>query len=423
MSNFKDNLTKSLERQRKLLDASIILTPVDSIPLFFDEQHITGFLHGLYISDKLKTEEQKKASIIQFAGRDRATQDLNLIHKKLAGALGAADGSLRLLSGLHAHIAIFMSLASIGDSVLLLPELAGGHFATRGILQRLGLRVIEMAIDFDRLCIDSAATLEIVRREQPKFVFIERSEGLRYEDFCFIGQLQGPVKIFDASQYLAQIICGKYENPFNWGFDLLIFSVHKSFPGPQKAGVVSRESNATWHTLLRGLSELVSSAHVENSYRVGFILGKEQELHNYTSRLLETAIDLEECLLANGVPIFLRSQQGQSYWPPTHHLWLPLESQETAFNLYHALDKARIHTNYRVLPYKLGWGLRMGTTAATIRGLSKQVIPDLAQIIADIFKRGYSSKVRHRVRELSERMALQAMTKWPYHYRDGDQLQ
>src|SRR5437762_12361971 len=97
--SFKESLTRSLERQRRLLHASIILTPTDSIPLFYGEQASTSFLHGLYVSDKVRSETERQQSIIQFAGRDRGTWDLTRIHKKLADSLGAAEGSLRLLSG------------------------------------------------------------------------------------------------------------------------------------------------------------------------------------------------------------------------------------------------------------------------------------------------------------------------------------
>jgi glycine hydroxymethyltransferase len=418
-ASLRESLTRSLERQRKILGASVILTPVDSIPLFYDEQDITGFLHGLYISDKLKNEGQKKESIIQFSGRERATRDLSLIHRKLAQSLGAAAGSLRLLSGLHAHVAVFMSLAGIGDSVLRLPVSAGGHFATEGILRRLGLRVSEMAVDRRHLCVDPDATLEIVRRERPKFVFVDRSEGLRYEDFRFLGQLQGPVKIFDASQYLPQIICGHYENPLRWGFDLLVFSVHKSFPGPQKAGVAARESGDVWQSLLRGLGELVSSAHPESSYRVGLVLADEQKLCSYTTRLLGTAVSLEERLLEAGVPAFRRELQGQGDWPPTQHLWIPLGTQEKAFDFFRMLERARVHTTYRLLPYSLGWGVRMGTTAAAVAGLSEDGTAELAHIITDVFQRGYSLKARQRIRALAKRMSIQAMTKWPYRSGEG----
>lgn len=405
---------RSLERQRRILEASVVLTPVDSIPLFYDEQDVAGFLHGLYISDKTRSDAQKKESIIQFPRRERATHDINLIQRKLAQNLGAAAGSLRLLSGLHAHIAIFMSLAAIGDSVLLLPVTAGGHYSTAGILHRLGLRVIDMAVDRQRLCVDAEATLEIVRRERPRFVFVDRSEGLRYEDFRFLGQLEGPVKIFDASQYLPQIMYGHYENPLTWGFDLVVFSVHKSFPGPQKAGIVTRESGDLWQTLLRGLGELVSSAHHESSYRVGLVLADEQKLQHYTSRLLRSAIRLEEQLRNVGVPVFDRTKQGEQGWPSTHHLWITLPSQEQAFEYYRMLARARIHTNYRLLPYSLGWGLRVGTTAAVVAGLSDDETEELAHIIGSVFRNGYSLQARRSVRSIAKRMAAHAMTTWPH---------
>jgi glycine hydroxymethyltransferase len=411
--SFKQSLIRSLERQRRLFGSSIILTPVDSIPLFYDEQDFASFLHGLYVSDKVRSENQKQQSIIQVACRDRGTWDLNRIHKQFAECLGASEGSLRLLSGLHAHIAVFMSLAGIGESVLLLPEIAGGHFSTKGILQRLGLRVIEMAVDLDNFCIDRARTLAIVDEQAPDFVFVDRSEGLRYEDFRFLGSLKGPVKVFDASHYLTQIICRQYENPLSWGFDLLLFTVHKSFPGPQKAGVVTQKSDELWQALQKGIGQLVSSSHVENSYLAGLVLSKDEELSTYASRLLENALVLEDELLRLGVPVFRRSRQGDESWPVTQHLWLPMKSQESAYQLYKSLARARLHTNYRLLPYKLGWGIRMGTTAASVNGLLKDSAKELADIIGQIFFRGYSLHARHRVRDLSLRMRPHRMTSWP----------
>jgi len=143
------------------------------------------------------------------------------------------------------------------------------------------------------------------------------------------------------------------------------------------------------------------------------VLAKDEDLDTYTSRLIENALVLEEELLKLRVPVFSRAFQGDVSWPSTHHLWLPMKSQASAFDLYRSLARARIHTNYRLLPYQLGWGLRMGTTAATVSGLLKDSAKELADIIATIFHRGYSLHARHRVRALSERMLSQGMTSWP----------
>ena len=46
--------------------------------------------------------------------------------------------------------------------------------------------------------------------------------------------------VFDASQYLVNVIVGDHPNPFDYGFDLVVSSVHKNFPGPQKALLATR---------------------------------------------------------------------------------------------------------------------------------------------------------------------------------------
>lgn len=413
VASLHESLTRSLERQRKIFGASVVLTPVDSVPLAYDEQNVSSFLQGFYISDKRKSLDQQRTSIILSAGREQATRDLQLIHMSFAEALGATDSSLRLLSGLHAHVAVFMSLASIGDSVLLLPELAGGHFATKSILERLGLRVIEMPVDLRHLCIDRDGTRAMVNATKPDFIFVDRSEGLRYEDFCFLGEVRGPVKIFDASQYLPQIICGKYRNPLSWGFDLLVFTLHKSFPGSQKAGIACRVTDDTWQRVVKGLGDLVSSSHPESTYRAALALAKTKELNEYTSRMLAIAIQIEEALSAAGVPVFARAYQGQAEWPSTHHIWLPMQSQDRAFALFTALARVRIQTNYRLLPYGLGWGIRMGTTVAATMGLCASEIEELAHVIQQVHRSGSSLKLRHQVRELARQHGALAMTSWP----------
>ncbi len=133
----REDLLRSLHAQRARLAESIVLTPVDSLPLILADRQHTAFLHGLYLSDKVRDESAQRAAVIQFGGRDQAAQDLNAIHELLAERLGAAASSLRLLAGLQAQVATFMGLASIGDSVLLLSEEGGGHVSTAAILRRL----------------------------------------------------------------------------------------------------------------------------------------------------------------------------------------------------------------------------------------------------------------------------------------------
>lgn len=405
----RDVLLSSLAQQRRTLAESIVLTPVDSLPLSLPDRERTAFLHGLYLTDKHRDREAQKGASILFGGREQAAQDLALIHRLLAKALGASEGSLRLLSGLHAHVATFMSISTIGQKVLLLSEEAGGHFSTHAILHRLGLQTIDLPIDPQRLCIDQGAALRLVQDERPDFIFVDRSEGLRYEDFSFLGGIEGPVKVFDASQFVSQILTGHYDNPFAWGFDLMVFSLHKSFPGPQKAGIVGRQSGDLWAKLIAGLSTLVSSSHAEDSYLVGLTLLQKDLLDLYVERLLDTAIELERQLIRRGLPVVRRHEQGHTDWPSTHHIWIEAPSRDVAFDQYERLCRANLHTNYRKLPYGLGHGLRLGTTFSAVAGLNIDHIEDLADVIYSTIRQGDNAANRERVRDLAEHARAEAI--------------
>ena len=402
MSVSREDLLASLCRQRERFAHSIVLTPVDSLPFALADRKHTAFLHGVYLTDKVRDRDAKMDAVIQFAGRDDAARDLATIHALLADAFGGATASLRVLAGLHAQTATFMSLAKAGDSVLLLSEEAGGHFSTRAILERLGLRVSDLPIDYERMCIDRERTLALVDREPPRFVFVDRSEGLRYEDFGFLGALDGPIKIFDASQYVTPIVTHRYASPSSWGFDLTMFSLHKSFPGPQKAGIVSRDDNELWQRLVRGLSTLVSSSHAESSYLVGLSLLRTSWLECYAERIFALALRLETELAQLGIPVVHRRLQGRAEWPATHHVWVRLNDREAAFAAYERLEAINIHTNYRKLPYGLGHGLRLGTTFCSVAGLYHDDAPELASLLAAAITDSEDAGVlRRRVRDLA----------------------
>ena len=137
-SEFSNSLVSSLEEQNTTFQKQLILNPVENIP---DPKYLscsTGFLHGIYNSDKLRSESEMLNTKIQFANRDSIAQDINQIYHAWCDILDAKAISMRFFSGLHAHTTVFMAITDIGDSVVILPEKAGGHMATKAILERLG---------------------------------------------------------------------------------------------------------------------------------------------------------------------------------------------------------------------------------------------------------------------------------------------
>jgi glycine hydroxymethyltransferase len=389
-------LLQSIQQQQLLFEDSLILNPVENIPFLDILAPSISFMHGLYNTDTLRSPEEKYHSKIQFSGRDQITEDIRTIYDLWAKLLGAEAISMRLLSGLHAHIVMIMGLTNIGDKVLVLPEKAGGHTSGKAILERLGLILEEIPYDCDTQRIDQELCLEQIDAFKPDIIFVDRSEGLIYEDMTWLGRSCNCYKIFDASQYLTNIICGDYRNPFDMGFDLIISTLHKNLPGPQRALICSRKNDDRWHRLRSGISTYVSNMHFYTIYSAGLLLGHFEELQTLSKKMLQNATYLEAELISAGVPAVARKSTEDE--PPTHHCWIKPATQKETFDLYLILEKISILTNYRLLPYEIGYGLRLGLSGATQSGLRGKDITTLAELIMRAYKQGYSDTLKQDAR-------------------------
>ena len=405
-------LEESLMEQKQIFENSLILNPAENIPSPHILKPCSSFLHGLYNTDSIRSSEEKILTKIQFSGRDQIARDVNNIYHMWADLLGGEEVSMRLLSGLHAHIVVFMAISEIGQRVMALPEKAGGHASSYAILKRLGLRVEDIPYDCQKMCVDQDTCMSKMKAFKPDIILVDRSEGLTYEDFTWLREYQ-PVhscyKIFDASQYLTNILCHHYKSPFDMGFDLILSTMHKNLPGPQCAFVCSKKNDLIWKKLRSGISTYVSNMHVFSIYSAGLILSDLGWLHYLSEHMLKNAITLDQELISRGVPVIRRTVTEQT--PATHHCWLNMNSREDAFDLYLTLEHLNIMTNYRLLPYDLGYGLRLGLSGATQSGLTEENIPELADIIAEAYRCGYSEKLNTCTHNLIQKIKGQCHAK------------
>lgn len=366
-------MDNNINNMINLHNTDIILNPVENIPLAFGDPSIAR-LQGLYITDKNRTDAERKNAKILFAGRDQHIQDVLSVYNLWKQALSAQDITMRPLSGLNAHLLMFLGLGNIGDKVMLLPEKGGGHFSTAKILNRLGYKIVSIPLDISKHTIDIPATIALQKKEQCKFLFIDRSEGLMYEDFTELCTMFNGYRIFDASQYLTNIIFGEFKSPFEMGFDMIISTLHKNFPGPQKALICTNDKERDeWKNLMNTLYDCVSNIHADKIIQSGIIL-QNPLLQLYSNDMLENAVSLEYFLKKQNVNVISRDK----VYPATHHLWVVYPNKDCAYTAYKNLESCGILTNYRLLPYDIGYGLRLGTNCATIQGLSSQNVCEFA---------------------------------------------
>ena len=380
----------SLIQIESSMENQLILNPVENIPKSEFLLPAISRLHGLYNTDKMRTDNEKAETKIQFSGRDQIAQDIQVVYDMWKKILKAQCISMRLFSGLHAHAVIFMALSNIGDKIVLLPEIAGGHMATKAILQRLGLEIYELPIDLKKQRVDITESRALIERVHPKIIFVDRSEGLVYEDFSWLKPYNSIYKIFDASQYLTNIIAEDYINPFDMGFDAIISTLHKNFPGPQRALFCAKVKDMYWDSYNNKIGVYVSNMHPYAIYSAGLMLEDMQEWRTLSSRMLRNTMLLDSDLINRGLSVIKRDTKQKH----THHIWISCADKHTAYRCYSNLERLGVLANYRLLPYNIGYGIRLGLSSATYSGLCPNDIPELGKLISDVIHFGFSDSLQ-----------------------------
>ena len=379
-----------LNNIRKSNQISLILNPTENIPC---HEIDTSFIEGLYVSERFKDLNDK----IIFAGRNDYIRFCEYVKEIWKKKLNASDADLKTLSGLNAHLVLFLCIMKANESVLILPEICGGHFATQKILESFGANVYSMISDCSDLKVDKEKTLDLIHKINPTYIFVDRSEGLNYEDFSWIGSVKNSYKIFDASQYFTQIITNDYPSPFEWGFDMIVSTLHKNYPGPQKGIIAVQDKNSTvWRRYLENAKMYISNTHPVDIVNSVIPLLDEKAFINYSKTCIECASILDQELKKRGVTVISRRMTE----PSTLHIWIQCDTKAESYEYYLKLEKLHLLTNYRMLPYDMGFGLRIGISAAVRQGLLPKHIPSLADIMAYAYHNPLDASVTKKAAKL-----------------------
>ena len=368
---------------RKNFETSLILNPTENVPFIYNEN--TNFFTGLYVSECFKGVNDK----VIFAGRNEYIEFFQYIKGVWSKKLNAKDVDLKSLSGLNAHLILFLCILKPGDKIMLLPEICGGHFATEEILKSIGAKTYQMVPDYKKLCVDVSQTMELIKSEKIDYVFVDRSEGLYYEDFSWLRECTECYKIFDASQYISSILCGHFMNPFNMGFNMIITTLHKNYPGPQKGLIAVKDLDIVWEQYLTHAKTYISNTHPKAIADSLLPLLYHENFNKYCEICNSCVYALENQLINYNIPVVKRSAD----LTPTQHIWILCSDKYKSYEYYLKLESLGILTNYRLLPYNLGYGLRIGLNAAVLCGLREKHIPLLAKIMSDAYYNDITPKL------------------------------
>ncbi len=289
-----------------------------------------------------------------------------IIAKKL---FHGKTAEFRPLSGIHATLASIMSLTEPGDLMMSLPPAIGGHFATRPIVEKSGRRWKPLPWDHHRFDLDLDRLAKEIKINRPHAIIFDHGMPLFPLSVSEVRKIIGDEcrLIYDASHTLGLIGGGAFQNPIKEGCEILQGNTHKTFPGPQKALIVTGDFE-TGRIIQDGLSQaIVSSQHTHHSLASYCTLFEMQAFSfSYARQIQANAQALAQALSEEGFRVISRGNE----FTQSHMILVDQWRKTSMEDACHLLHKAGFSLNART--YEEVPVLRIGVQEMTRRGMGEK---------------------------------------------------
>lgn len=308
---------------------------------------------------------------------------------------GAKYANVQPHSGADANIAMYMALLEPGDTVLGMDLSHGGHL-THGH----PVTYITKIFNFVRYTMKDPETGEIdfdeMRRvaleTKPKIVlagFSAYSRELDYQKFVDIAREVGAYAVADIAHIAGLIAAGVAKNPFDFGFDVMTSTTHKTLRGPRGGLILTRESESLAKKIDKAVFPGLQGGplmHIIAAKAVAFGEALQPQFKTYAAQILKNAEAMEKVFAAAGV----RMLGGGT----DNHLILAdvfgslgitgQEAEDTLNSVGITLNKNIIADDARK-PMDPS-GIRFGTPAVTTRGLREGECARVAELMLEALK-------------------------------------
>lgn len=315
-----------------------------------------------------------------FVGMPEVENLVNSAIEALKKMSGASVVNIDFLSGLHAMMCSILSTTSVGDTVMTVNPNSGGHFATKGILDRIGRKHVFADYDLESMQFDSKKIKETIEKQNVKVFYIDASNYIKPHNLKEIREAVGDdlIIIYDASHTLGLILGKTFQNPFEEGADIITANTHKTLAGPQKGLIIFKNEELGNKAQSKIIGTLYSSNHVANLMALAItILEWEEFGEEYASQVIKNAQTLSKELESLGYEV--RKSKEEKYTENEQvHLFVDLLGDR--LNIYGRLIKNFISLNFHNSPGGRTFA-RMSTQEVTRRGMKEPEMKEIASFI------------------------------------------
>lgn len=311
--------------------------------------------------------------------------------------LSAYAVNLNVLSGVHAMMSAILSVTEPGEMVLTVPKQAGGHFATAGILERVGRKHDYVEFDLEHLKFDVEKTAKKVKALGAKAIYLDVSYYLNAHNLTELRQAVGKdiTIIYDASHTMGLIMGQQFQAPLREGANVTCANTHKTLPGPHKGMIAFRDRELAdkANAIIDGC--LYSTPHMTHLIALAITILEMKEFgQEYARQIITNSRAMGKRFVEMGYEV-RKANNGE--YSNNHQIHVFIDGRGDPLELYRRLVVNNISTNF---DSPLGGRLfiRIGTQELTRRGLKEQDISSLATIVDKALK---GADVKKEIAELN----------------------
>ena len=325
---------------------------------------------------------------------------------------GAEFANVQPHSGAQANMAVQLAMLQPGDCLMGMSLANGGHLSHGSPANISGkyYNVVSYDVNHDTGLIDYDNIRDLAKKHQPKLIIAGASAYPRAIDFKIFADIAhevGAVLMVDMAHIAGLVAGGAHMSPVPYA-DIVTTTTHKTLRGPRGGLILAKEEYA------KKLNSAVFPGtqggpleHVIAAKAVCLKEAMQPEFKTYAHNVVKNAKVMAESLLEEGFDLVTGGTD--------NHLMLadlrPMNI--TGKELQERCDANHITLNKNAIPNDpqkpaVTSGVRIGTAAATTRGLGEAEMKRIAHCIALTAKdfEGTAAEVKATVADICEKFPL-----------------
>jgi glycine hydroxymethyltransferase len=300
---------------------------------------------------------------------------------------GAEHANVQPHAGAQTNMAVYMAALQPGDTILSLELSHGGHL-THGLKVNFSGRLYTIAhygVSRTTNVVDYDEVLAKAREARPRLIVCGGSAYPRTVDaakFREIADEVGALLLCDMAHFAGLVAAGLHPNPVEH-CDFVTSTTHKTLAGPRSGFILCKQEHAVG--VDRAVFPGMQGGPLEHTIAAKatcFKIAACEAFRDYQSQVRRNADTLSETLIDGGLDVLTGGTD-------THLLQLDLRSTEwTGKEAEERLDEVKLTVNRNTVPFDerpptVASGVRIGTPAATMRGMNEDDFREIGSIIVE----------------------------------------